>query len=137
MPGSNAFSSPSSPRRRLLLRRPSPSSSLLAPLHAAPAKRVHILATENDVTKAIHTIVESSATSAIQSRGRFTLAIPGGSVLKILSTLAPGGDWPNYTTIIFVNHKCVPIDDVTSAIEAQARAKFIDTNTVGYIIRWK
>lgn len=130
LPGSNAFSSPS--RRRLLLR-PSPSSSLLAPpLHAAPAERVHILATEDDVAKAIHAIVESSANSAIRSRGHFTLAIPGGSVLNILSTLAPCGDWPDRTTIVFVNHKCVPIDDVASAIEAQARAKFIDTTWSEY-----
>ena len=129
MPGSDAFSSPSSPRRRRLLLRPSPSCN---PLHAAPAQRVHILATEDDVTKAIHAIVESSAASAIRSRGRFALAVPGGSVLNILSTLAPCGDWPNHTTVIFVNHKCVPIDDVSSAIEAQARAKFIDTTWSEY-----
>jgi len=29
-------------------------------------------------------------------------------------------------TLAFVNHKCVPIDDVSSAIEAQAREKFVD-----------
>lgn len=126
--GSHAFSSPTSPFRLHLRLSTSSSSSLLAPpLHAAPAKQVHILATEDDVTHAIHTIVESAATLAIQSRGHFTLAIPGGSVLKILSTLAPSSDWPNYTTIIFVNHKCVPIDDGSNAIEAQARDKFINT----------
>ena len=31
-----------------------------------------------------------------------------------------------------MNHKCVPIDDVASAIEAQARAKFVDTTWSEY-----
>lgn len=30
------------------------------------------------------------------------------------------------TTLAFVNHKCVDITDTSSAIEAQAREKFID-----------
>ncbi len=57
------------------------------------------------------------------------MAIPGGSVLKVLSTLEPTGNWPTNTILAFVNHKCVPVDDVSSAIEAQARNKFVD--------RWK
>lgn len=95
-------------------------------LQAAPAKRVHILATEADVTAAVHQIVESAAKKAIATRGHFALAIPGGSVLKVLSALNPASDWVEKTTLAFVNHKCVPIDDVSSAIEAQAREKFVD-----------
>jgi len=95
-------------------------------LHSAPAKKVHILPTEDDVTLAVHQIVESSAKEAIASRGNFALAIPGGSVLKVLSTLNPSSDWASKTTLAFVNHKCVPITDVSSAIEAQARSKFVD-----------
>ncbi|KAL7541027.1 hypothetical protein ACHAXR_010574 [Thalassiosira sp. AJA248-18] len=95
-------------------------------LQAAPAKKVHILPTEADVTAAVHQIVESSAKEAIAARGHFALAIPGGSVLKVLSALEPDSDWVKKTTLAFVNHKCVPIDDVSSAIEAQARAKFLD-----------
>mmetsp|Transcript_1290 Transcript_1290/g.2677 ORF Transcript_1290/g.2677 Transcript_1290/m.2677 type:complete len:307 (-) Transcript_1290:139-1059(-) len=95
-------------------------------LHAAPAKNVHILHTEEDVTSAVHQIVESAAQEAISSRGHFALAIPGGSVLKVLSSLNPSSDWVSKTTLAFVNHKCVPVDDVKSAIEAQARTKFLD-----------
>lgn len=95
-------------------------------LHAAPAKKVHILPTEEDVTTAVHRIVESSAKEAIASRGHFALAIPGGSVLKVLSTLEPSSDWVEKTTLAFVNHKCVAVDDVSSAIEAQAREKFLN-----------
>ena len=95
-------------------------------LEAAPAKKVHILPTEADVTDAVHQIVEKSAKSAIAARGHFSLAIPGGSVLKVLSTLDPESDWVEKTTLAFVNHKCVPVDDVGSAIEAQAREKFLD-----------
>ena len=102
-------------------RRTSPPSSTLA---LAPASRVHIL--DADVSSAVHRIVEDCATRAIEERGHFALAIPGGSVLTVLSTLEPSSDWVTKTTLAFVNHKCVPIDDVSSAIEAQARAKFLD-----------
>lgn len=44
----------------------------------------------------------------------------------MLSALNPDSDWVEKTTLAFVNHKCVPIDDVSSAIEAQAREKFVD-----------
>jgi 6-phosphogluconolactonase len=87
---------------------------------------VHVLPTENEVTKAVHQIVESCAQKAISTRGHFALAIPGGSVLKVLSSLDPSGDWVSKTTLCFVNHKCVDITDVSSAIEAQARTKFLD-----------
>lgn len=96
-------------------------------LHAtAPAGKVHVLPTEDDVASAVHRIVENAATEAIASRGHFALAIPGGSVLKVLSALEPSSNWISKTTLAFVNHKCVPVDDVTRAIEAQARAKFLD-----------
>ena len=102
---------------------PSCSSMIL---YAAPAKRVHILPTEDDVTAAVHKIVESCAQEAIASRGHFALAIPGGSVLKVLSTLDPSSEWVAKTTLAFVNHKCVPVDDLKTSIEAQARNKFLD-----------
>jgi len=94
-------------------------------LYAAPAKKVHILPTESDVTAAVHQIVENAAKEAIATKGSFSLAIPGGSVLKVLSTLDPSSDWAKKTTLAFVNHKCVDITDVSSAIEAQAREKFL------------
>mmetsp|Transcript_31638 Transcript_31638/g.60415 ORF Transcript_31638/g.60415 Transcript_31638/m.60415 type:complete len:315 (-) Transcript_31638:854-1798(-) len=105
-----------------------PPSIISSPsaLQAAPARKVHILPTESDVISAVHQIVESAAEAAIDARGHFALAIPGGSVLKILSTLEPSSDWPSKTTLAFVNHKCVPTDDIAGAIEAQARDKFLN-----------
>ncbi|KAL7539695.1 hypothetical protein ACHAWF_006481 [Thalassiosira exigua] len=117
--GAHAFLAP-----QLRARTIAPASS--SALHAAPASRVHVLPTEADVTSAVHQIVQNAAKEAINKRGHFALAIPGGSVLKILSTLDPDGDWAEKTTLAFVNHKCVPVDDVGSAIEAQAREKFLD-----------
>mmetsp|Transcript_17290 Transcript_17290/g.37324 ORF Transcript_17290/g.37324 Transcript_17290/m.37324 type:complete len:307 (+) Transcript_17290:92-1012(+) len=115
-----------SPKPKALTQTNAASAMISSVLHAAPAKKVHILATEADVTAAVHQIVESSAKKAIATRGHFALAIPGGSVLKVLSALNPDSDWVEKTTLAFVNHKCVPIDDVSSAIEAQAREKFLD-----------
>ena len=95
-------------------------------LHLAPASKVHILPTESEVTSTVHSIVSSSAKSAIEARGHFALAIPGGSVLKILSSIDEP-DWDvGKMTVAFVNHKCVSVDDVKTAIEAQARAKFLN-----------
>ena len=126
--GANAFQAASSPdhhRRRLHHHRPLLLLSTTTQLHAAPAKRVHILPTEEEVTNAVHQIVESCAKQAIASRGNFALAIPGGSVLKVLSSLdTSSSDWVSKTTLCFVNHKCVDVTDVSSAIEAQARSKF-------------
>ncbi|KAL3783477.1 hypothetical protein HJC23_000315 [Cyclotella cryptica] len=93
-------------------------------LNLATASKVHILPTENDVTTAVHSIVTSAAKSAIASRGHFALAIPGGSVLKVLTSLEPSWD-VDKMTLAFVNHKCVPVEDVKTAIEAQARSKFL------------
>ena len=71
------------------------SSLIATKLDAAPAKKVHIFPTEEEVTSAVHQIVESAANDAIASKGSFALAIPGGSVLKVLSTLDPSSDWPS------------------------------------------
>ena len=87
-------------------------------LWAAPAQLVWILPSEEEVTLAVHKIVENAARLAIAERGSFALAIPGGSVLKVLSTLE-AGDWVSKTTLAYVNHKCVPNDDLSSSIHAK------------------
>jgi 6-phosphogluconolactonase len=102
-------------------------------LRLAPAEKVYILPTEEEVTSSVHSIVSNAAKSAIATRGHFALAIPGGSVLKVLTTLEPEWD-VSKMTLAFVNHKCVPIDDVKTAIEAQARTKFLDRWGVDNII---
>jgi 6-phosphogluconolactonase len=97
-------------------------------LMAAPAPNVWILPTEKDVTDAVHRIVIDAAQQAIAERGHFCLAIPGGSVLKVLSSLDVDADseWVSKTTLAYVNHKCVPNDDLSSAIHAKARNMFLD-----------
>lgn len=90
-------------------------------LLAAPAEKVYVLSTEEEVTQAVHTIVEAAATQAIADRGHFALAIPGGSILKILSSLDPSSGWVSKTTLAYVNHKCVPNDDLSSSIHAKVR----------------
>jgi len=104
----------------------SPPSRPTVSLFLAPASDVIVLPTEDDVTKAVHNIVEEAALKAIAEKGSFALAIPGGSVLKVLSSLEPRGDWVSKTTLAYVNHKCVPDDDLSSAIHAKASSMFLD-----------
>lgn len=108
-----------------LLNAPRQRSRFVA-LQLAPARDVWILPTEQDVSKAVHSILEKATNEAISEKGSFALAIPGGSVLNVLSTLEPTGDWVSKTTLAYVNHKCVPNDDLSSAIHAKARSKFLD-----------
>jgi 6-phosphogluconolactonase len=100
---------------------------------APPARDVWVLPTEHDVATAVHTIVKEAAKVAIADRGHFALAIPGGSVLKILSSMDhtdndddDDDDWTSKMTVAYVNHKCVANDDRDRAIHAQARALFLD-----------
>ena len=67
------------------------------------------------------------AESAISDRGHFALAIPGGSILKMLA----GGEfkhesWMSKTTIFYVNHKCVSMEDEKLATHAKAKHLFLD-----------
>jgi len=87
-------------------------------LWATPAQLVWILPSEEEVTLAVHKLVENAARLAIAERGSFALAIPGGSVLKVLSTME-AGDWVSKTTLAYVNHRCVPNDDLSSSIHAK------------------
>lgn len=110
-----------SPIQQLPARTSSPTA-----LNLAPAKDVVVLPTENEVNQVVHKIVETAAKKAIEEKGTFTLAIPGGSVLKVLSSLDPSSNWVTKTTLAYVNHKCVPNDDLSSAIHAQACDKFLN-----------
>jgi 6-phosphogluconolactonase len=93
-----------------------------------PASDVWVLPTEAEVAAAVHSIVREAAQTSIAQRGHFALAIPGGSVLKILATMevSETEGWPTQMTLAYVNHKCVPNDDRDRAIHAQARAMFLD-----------
>jgi len=58
--------------------------------------------------------VEAAAKKAIAERGHFALAIPGGSILKMLSVMDHSKiDWSK-TVMAYVNHRAVPNDDETA-----------------------
>lgn len=108
-------------------------SPIVASRHAAskltalPAKDVWILPSEQDVTLAVHKILVNAANRAIAERGHFALAIPGGSVLNVLSSLDTAGqEWVSKTTLAYVNHKCVPNDDAKNSIHAKAQSMFLE-----------
>lgn len=69
-----------------------------------------------------------SAQNAITRSGRFYVAVPGGSVLKMLGGLKDLGkevDWSK-VHLFYVNHKCVPNDDA-SATHFKALSIFLDS----------
>jgi len=68
--------------------------------------------------------VEAAAAEAIAARGQFALAIPGGSILKMLKGSAPA--WADKCTLAYVNHKAVAMDDAELATHAKASALFLD-----------
>ena len=58
--------------------------------------------------------VAKAAKEAIDERGYFALAIPGGSILKMLSFMDHSTvDWSK-TVMAYVNHRAVPNDDETA-----------------------
>jgi 6-phosphogluconolactonase len=74
----------------------------------------------------IRKIVQEAAQEAIAQRGHFALAIPGGSILKMLvDSGVDGSDWTSQTTLVYVNHKCVPMDDDNLATHAKATKLFL------------
>jgi 6-phosphogluconolactonase len=102
-------------------------SSLLA-VPPTPADQVKVYPDAEAVGNAVRHLVQQAAETAIAERGYFALAIPGGSILKMLvgDDILEGSDWTTRTTIVYVNHKCVPMDDVELATHAKARKLFLD-----------
>lgn len=91
--------------------------------------QVVVLPDADAVGDKIRRIVLEAAKSAIEERGYFALAIPGGSILKMLMGDDILGDWTSKTTIAYVNHKCVDMDDGELATHAKARKLFLDNWT--------
>lgn len=91
---------------------------------------VTVVADATAVAQHIRALVQQAALEAIAERGQFCLAIPGGSILKMLSTNSNtdylAGDWTAQTTVVYVNHKCVAMDDLELATHAKARNLFLD-----------
>lgn len=82
-----------------------------------------------DVGKALCQDVINVARDAISTRGKCFIAVPGGSVLKLLSGLKThatesGVDW-NKVHLFYVNHKSVPSNDA-SATHFKAKSLFLD-----------
>jgi 6-phosphogluconolactonase len=96
----------------------------------AAVDKVVVLEDAAAVGNEVRKIVGESAVAAIADHGYFALAIPGGSILKMLvgdDILSSDlGDWTSKTVIAYVNHKCVPMEDGDLATHAKARKLFMD-----------
>ncbi|KAL3914684.1 MAG: hypothetical protein SGARI_008358, partial [Bacillariaceae sp.] len=90
---------------------------------ATPVDQVLVLPDATAVGAKICSLVEEAAQEAISKKGHFYLAIPGGSILKML--VGSGGDWTHKTTIAYVNHKCVDMGDGELATHAKAMKLFM------------
>jgi len=90
---------------------------------SAPVANVVVLKDADAVGAKIRSIVEEAAQKAVKERGSFALAIPGGSILKML--VGSGGDWTTKTHLVYVNHKCVDMHDEDLATHAKAKKLFL------------
>lgn len=93
---------------------------------AIPAAKPELVNVEVDadaVAAAVRHCVDEAAEAAIKERGYFALAIPGGSILKMLAGSTPA--WASKTTLAYVNHKCVAMDDAALATHAKAEKLFL------------
>jgi len=94
----------------------------------ADPSNVTILPDAAAVGARIKALVSASAREAVSARGRFALAIPGGSILDMLTGMDPAdvASWAPHTTVVYVNHKCVDMDDGALSTHAKARHKFLN-----------
>ena len=97
---------------------------MAAEMAPAEPSLIEVEADADAVAKAVLTKVGVAAAKAISARGHFALAIPGGSVLKMLQDSAP--EWADKTTLAYVNHKAVAMDDAELATHAKASKLFLD-----------
>ena len=98
-----------------------PSTSYFIP--AAPTK-VRILPDKTAVSAEVIAVLNSAAEEAIAAKGSFSLAIPGGSLLDMLAA-CDSPPWAAQTTVAYVNHKCVDMDDAELSTHAKATKKFL------------
>ncbi|CAE7246162.1 unnamed protein product, partial [Symbiodinium microadriaticum] len=84
----------------------------------AAASRVVIKPDAEAVAFELCAEVARAAKEAVAARGAFVLAIPGGSILKMLvtgSSQLEGVEWDK-GVLAYVNHKCVPNDDASKKV---------------------
>lgn len=112
------------------------TTTTITPTPPVPVDAVRILPDADAVGMTIREYVRTEARRAIQDRGHFALAIPGGSILKMLvgTGRGEGNDdddddddtaWTSRTTVVYVNHKCVAMDDMKLATHAKAQELFL------------
>jgi 6-phosphogluconolactonase len=95
---------------------------------SSPVKVIQIYKNLDALSRGVCDDFVSCAQHAIAIRGVFIVAIPGGSVLKMLNGLQNqknAVDWSK-VKLFYVNHKCLPPDDA-SATHFKAKSLFLDT----------
>lgn len=87
---------------------------------------VEVYSGPEEVSAMLCKVVEKAAADSIAQRGHFALAVPGGSVLKMLTPLASSKaiDWTK-VHLWYVNHKAVASDDAL-ATSLKAKNYFLD-----------
>ena len=94
------------------------------------AKRLELTrqtAKDTDVAAALCSRFQVAAAAAIEERGQFCVAVPGGSVLAMLAGLPSYIiDWSK-VVLAYVNHKCLPLDD-EKATHAKAVKLFLSAS---------
>ena len=100
--------------------------SSLAP---ADKSRITVLTDADAVGAEVWKRIDAAGKRAVEERGTFTLAIPGGSVLKMLGGTKP--EWAEDCLLAYVNHKAVNDDDAALSTHAKARAGFLDAGWDG------
>lgn len=92
------------------------NSKFLCKKNIRLSEKVKVFDTEKDVKTALCEDLISCARHEITTKGKFYVAVPGGSVLKMLSGLQlfpTDIDWTK-VFLFYVNHKCVANDNESS-----------------------
>lgn len=100
-----------------------------ASLKPVDPMQLDVVHNADEVASVVCKRLETAAAAAIADRGHFALAIPGGSVMKMLSGTAPS--WADKCTLVYVNHKAVPTDDATLSTHAKASQLFLNEGWSG------
>jgi len=76
---------------------------------------MHIFQDQAEVADALASLTMKAAEQAIEERGSFTVALAGGSLIKLLGGLKGKNeiDWDNWH-VFWVDERCVPHDDPES-----------------------
>ena len=98
-------------------------------LPPADKSRITVLSDAEAVGAEVWKRIDEAGKRAVEERGTFTLAIPGGSVLKMLAGTKPA--WAEDCLLAYVNHKAVNDDDAALSTHAKARAGFLDAGWDG------